>query len=64
MSRESVPLDRCKECGSVVSVMHHETWLDDRNDVQQAFWTEPLEHNRKDCQRMVLLAREEWPTLW
>jgi hypothetical protein len=62
--RDFSPIDRCRECGSVTRAIVHEQGRDEEGAPWQAIYSETIAHPRRDCERMVALAREEWPTLW
>lgn len=64
MSREHSPIDRCSECGSVTVALVYEQGIGDDGEPFRAIYRDVVPHTRKDCARMVALAREEWPTLW
>lgn len=55
---------RCTTCGKAIAFVIRESGLTDSGEPWLALRTDRLEHPRDDCQAMLLLAREEWPTLW
>lgn len=55
---------RCKECGGATSVVLRESHWDGEKAVLTGLWAEVVPHTRSDCQQMVTLMREQWPTLW
>lgn len=64
MARDITPVYRCAECGAVKRVLVHT--YDEVGDDGENIHTihgEDVAHTRADCQAMVRLAREEWPTL-
>lgn len=64
MQRDYSPLERCRECGQVTAMLVHEQGLGDDGEPYAAIYRDTLAHTRSECERMVALAREEWPTLW
>jgi hypothetical protein len=64
MSREVYSvIERCPECGTVTLGLILSVDLDDNGDERKCITREPVPHTRRECQRTVALAREEWPHL-
>ncbi len=57
-------LQRCKQCGTATAVLVEDTYISLDGKVCHAMWRDDPEHTRNDCDRMVTLEREQWPTLW
>lgn len=64
MQRDYSPLENCRECGQVVRMLIHERSLNDEGESVQSIWAETYKHSKRECERMVALYRETWPTLW
>jgi hypothetical protein len=65
MERDIRDVKRCSRCQEVVQALVHDSYLDDAGEqVQALFWLPRRKHTDKDCDRMLTIAREEWPTLW
>lgn len=57
-------LTRCKTCGGATRVLLGHTYMTMAGAMVYAEWAEAVEHKRSDCERLVTLTREAWPTLW
>jgi hypothetical protein len=56
--------DRCTRCGTVRAALVSETGLGHDGEPFQAVYVDRVPHSQSACDQMLLLAREEWPTLW
>jgi hypothetical protein len=65
MEREIRDVKRCPVCREVVQALVHDKYLDPEGDpVEALFWLPRRVHTANDCEKMQVMAREEWPTLW
>jgi hypothetical protein len=65
MNREIVDVKRCNRCKSVVQALVDDRYLADSGEQTRAvFWLPRRAHSQEDCDRMLTLAKEEWPTLF
>jgi hypothetical protein len=56
--------DRCPRCKAPRSAFLREEGVDRHGTPFAAYWSERIDHPASDCERLVTLQREEWPTLW
>jgi hypothetical protein len=64
MLREIVEVKRCNRCKSVVQAMVRDDYLPGTPEQTIAvYWLPRREHSAEACERMLTLAREEWPVL-
>jgi hypothetical protein len=65
MRREIVEVKRCNRCQAVVHALVDDTYMADSGDATRAiYWLPRRVHTATDCDRMMALAREEWPALF
>lgn len=64
MQRDHSPIQRCNECGTVTVMLVFEQGLDDNGEPYRAIYRDVVPHQKRHCDAMVALAREEWPTLF
>lgn len=65
MQREIRDVRRCRVCGMVLQALVHDVDLDEAGERYEAvYWLPRQPHSRDDCDRMVTLTREQWPTLF
>jgi hypothetical protein len=57
-------LRRCTKCGGALRVLLGHTYFTHDGKAVYAEWSETAPHTLRDCNRLVTLTREEWPTLW
>jgi hypothetical protein len=65
MRREILDVRRCPRCHEVVQAYVDDAYNAGSPDEEHAvYWLPRRAHSRADCDRMLTLAREEWPTLF
>lgn len=65
MQREIQDVRRCNRCSTVLQAMVQDDMLDEQGQAVRAiYWLPRRVHGAVDCDRMIVLAREEWPTLF
>jgi hypothetical protein len=65
MRREILDVRRCTVCQTVVQALVQDDYLDDEGHATRAiYWLPRRAHGKDECDRMLTLAREEWPTLF
>jgi HEPN domain-containing protein len=64
MMREVLEVKRCNRCQTVVQALVDDRYLAGTPEESRAiYWMPYRTHTRDDCERMLTLAREEWPAL-
>lgn len=65
MLRENLDVRRCTRCQTVVQALVQDDTLSEEGDVTRAiYWLPRRVHTSDDCDRMLTIAREEWPVLF
>lgn len=57
-------MKRCRICGIAEHVLVQDAYMTMGGDMVQAIYRDEIPHTKKDCDRMVTLEREQWPSLW
>jgi hypothetical protein len=64
MMRDIVDVKRCSRCQTVVQALVDDRYLPGTPaETRAVYWLPYRTHTRHDCERMLSLAAEEWPTL-
>lgn len=65
MFREILDVRRCNRCQTVVQALVHDIYDEGTEEhVEAVFWLPRRTHSGEDCERMLEIAKEEWPTLF
>lgn len=65
MQREILDVKRCNRCQTVFQALVQDNYISDEGEPGAAiYWLPRRVHTADDCDRMLTLAREEWPVLF
>lgn len=65
MQREILDVRRCPRCQSVLQAFVQDHYNYGSEDAEAViYWLPRRAHSKADCDRMLALAEEEWPTLF
>lgn len=65
MQREILDVRRCPRCHEVVQAFVQDHYNSGSEDAETViYWLPRRSHSKDDCDRMLTLAAEEWPTLF
>jgi hypothetical protein len=55
---------RCDKCGVALRLLVCDSGLGEDGEPYQAVYVDRVPHDRQQCERMLTIAREEWPALF